>query len=629
MNDQLGALALGYASALREYLSAPSEAGLLRAYDLGHSAISVDAGIVELGAAHGRTVAEACLQARTSEAQLLLRQRAADFLGESLAPVEMMLRGYRENNTRLQDQNATLEQRVAARTAELLDSEMRFRTLADEVPCCVWTADAAGSVTYANRRWHEFFELTEDQTTGDKWVEVIHADDRERFRSSWAEAVIHGAPFTIEVRCRSDGDQLSWLLAHAVPMRNEAGGLTGWFGAAIDITDRKRFEVALQEADQRKDEFLATLAHELRNPLAPIRNAVELLRRAKSDTVLMGQVRLMMERQVAQMVRLIDDLLDITRVTSGKLRLRKERIELASVVQSAVETTRPHIDASAHELTVMLPPEPIVLLADATRLAQVFSNLLDNAAKYTQNGGHIWLNAERQGDHVVISVRDNGIGIPPQQLSRVFEMFSQLDPALERSQGGLGIGLALVKGLVQLHDGSIEAQSGEGAGSEFIVRLPIAQHLAISSPETESDADAQSCGPKFRLLVVDDNRDAADSLAMMLRFVGHDIRTAYDGLEGVQKAATFRPDVVLMDIGMPKLNGYEAASEIRRQPWGQHMALVAVTGWGQEEDKKRASEAGFDFHMVKPVEYSVLEKFLVGLSQCAERARQAGGVHVG
>jgi CheY-like chemotaxis protein/two-component sensor histidine kinase len=336
------------------------------------------------------------------------------------------------------------------------------------------------------------------------------------------------------------------------------------------------------------------------------------MRRADGHGTVAEQSRKMMERQVEQMVRLIDDLIDVSRISRGRIELRRERVELEVVVRSAVEAIRPLVEAAAHELTVTLPPEPVHLDADPTRLTQVFSNLINNAAKYTERGGHIWLTGERRGGEVVISVRDTGIGIAAEHLPRLFEMFSQVAPALERSQGGLGVGLSLVRGLVGLHGGSVEAHSGgPGRGSEFIVRLPITDSPVRRVPQEAGEAgDQPRPGPKHRILVVDDNRDAADSLGMMLRMMGHDVRTAYDGLEAVQAAAAFRPDLVLLDIGLPRMNGYEAARHLREQPWARSMALIALTGWGQEEDRRRALDAGCDHHLTKPVDPAALEKLL-------------------
>jgi PAS domain S-box-containing protein len=414
-----------------------------------------------------------------------------------------------------------------------------------------------------------------------------------------------------EVKFVFDDGSVRYIYGNAVPLLNPDGSVRGCVAAFTDITRLKESEEALRQADRRKDEFLATLAHELRNPLAPIRNSIELLRRGDGNTELIEQASRMMERQVRQIVRLVDDLLDISRITQRKIQLRKERVELGAVVQSAVEECRPLIEAQSDELNVTLPPDPIYLEADPTRLSQVFANLLSNAAKYTEKGGRIWLTAERLGGEIIVSVRDTGIGIAAEHLPHIFEMFSQVAPALERSQGGLGIGLALVRGLVELHGGTIEAGSaGPGRGSEFTVRLPIIETPVQARQEPSGDGEKSGYGKKCRILIADDLRDSADSLAMMLRLAGHDIQTAHDGLEAVQAAATFRPDVALLDIGMPKMNGYQAARHIREQAWGKKMVLVALTGWGHEEDKRRAAEAGFDHHLTKPVEPAALEELL-------------------
>jgi PAS domain S-box-containing protein len=382
---------------------------------------------------------------------------------------------------------------------------------------------------------------------------------------------------------------------------------------ALAYRQLQRAEASLKEADQRKDEFLATLAHELRNPLAPIRNAVELLGQSGDDRAVLEQARSILQRQSTQMVRLIDDLLDISRITRNKLELRKTRVKLVTVVDSAMEAARPLVESAGHQLTVELPGEAVELEADPTRLAQVFANLLTNAAKYTDHGGQIRLAAERIGSDVVVSVRDNGIGIAPQHLPRVFEMFSQVAPALERSQGGLGIGLALVKGLVEMHGGHVEAHSaGLGKGSQFVVRLPVPG--SVAAEQSPAGADEPAASAACRILVADDNKDSAETLALLLRKTGNDVRTAYDGLEAVNVAATFLPDVVMLDIGMPRLNGYDAARRLREQPWGKHMLLIAMTGWGQDEDKRRAAEAGFDHHFTKPVDITVLHGLLATLA---------------
>jgi PAS domain S-box-containing protein len=379
--------------------------------------------------------------------------------------------------------------------------------------------------------------------------------------------------------------------------------------AVEDVSAVRERADELAEAHRHKDEFLATLAHELRNPLAPIRNAIQYLGMEGLKGSDVQTARDVIARQVTVMVRLIDDLLDVSRLSRNKLDIRKQRIELATVVDSAVESSRPLIQQCGHELTVSLPPQPLHLDADAIRLAQVFSNVLNNAAKYTKRGGHIWLTAEQEGSDAVVSVRDNGIGIPAEMLTRIFDMFTQVDRSLERSQGGLGIGLTLVRRLLDLHDGSIEARSdGPDAGSEFVVRLPLIQPPQELPPRRDGPRATALSG--CRILVVDDNKDSADSLKMLLRLKGNDIQTAYDGLEAVEVAETFRPELVLLDIGLPKLNGYDVARRIRQQPWGRDMVLVALTGWGQDEDRRRSQEAGFNFHIVKPVELAALEELL-------------------
>jgi len=369
----------------------------------------------------------------------------------------------------------------------------------------------------------------------------------------------------------------------------------------------------LRDSDRRKDEFLATLAHELRNPLAPIRNALQIIHLSGNNGPAVEQARRMMERQLSQMVRLIDDLLDVSRISRGKLDLRKERIELSAVIKSAVDTAQPLIDAAGHELTLSLLPEPIYLDADPVRLAQIFSNLLNNAAKYMDRGGRIWLTTGREGKEVVVSVRDAGIGIPEDAMPAIFDMFAQVDRSLEKSQGGLGIGLTLVKQLLEMHGGRIEARSeGQGKGAEFIARLPMATVEPLRHAANDA-GDRSVTGGTCRILVADDNRDAAESMSMVLRLMGNEVRTVNDGIKAVEEAEAFRPDMVLLDIGMPRLNGYDAARRIRAERWGKGILVVAITGWGQDEDKRRAADAGFDRHFTKPVHPADLERLIAGL----------------
>ncbi|HET6326235.1 MAG TPA: CHASE3 domain-containing protein [Planctomycetaceae bacterium] len=385
--------------------------------------------------------------------------------------------------------------------------------------------------------------------------------------------------------------------------------------AAVAIDNADLYE-ELRSHDRHKDEFLATLAHELRNPLAPIRSALEVMRLAEDDPSVLNESQTMIDRQVKQMVRLIDDLLDLSRISRGKIELRKERIDLADALKSAVETSRPLIAESGHQLETDLDPQPMLLDADLTRLAQVFLNLLNNSAKYTAPGGRIWLSSAREGDFTVVRVRDNGVGIPPQMLGRIFEMFTQVERSLERAQGGLGIGLTLVRRLVEMHGGTVEAKSeGLGTGSEFTVRIPLAPFAHPASSDGQpGDHPSTSAQKRRRILVVDDNQDAANSLAMLLRIKGHDVRTAYDGISAVDVAALYKPDVVLLDVGLPRLNGFDAARRIREAEHGKNIVLVALTGWGHAEDRRRSKEAGFDHHFVKPADPNMLDTVLNSLN---------------
>jgi len=378
---------------------------------------------------------------------------------------------------------------------------------------------------------------------------------------------------------------------------------------------------ALKNADRRKDEFLATLAHELRNPLAPLRSGLEVLN-ISHDPALAGDTRKMMDRQLTHMVRLVDDLLEVSRITSDKLNLRKEQIPLKDVFETAIEASIPIIDAARHNLTISLPAMPVWLAGDPTRLSQVVSNLLTNASKYTPEGGRIELTAALEGQEAVIRVTDSGLGIPSEMLAEVFEMFTQVNRTLHRAQGGLGIGLALVKRLVELHGGSIRAQSpGLGAGSTFTVRLPSAlPQEKEKEPEPTPETAGAPPPPKSgrRVLVVDDNVDGAVSLAKVLEFCGHETRTAYSGSEALDAARPFNPDVVFLDIGLPGMNGYDVAKQFRDEPSLSGTVLVALTGWGSEDDKRRSKEAGFDFHLTKPVEVRAIENILAGVAKPGE-----------
>jgi PAS domain S-box-containing protein len=412
------------------------------------------------------------------------------------------------------------------------------------------------------------------------------------------------------IRVTKDGRHLDVSLTMS-PIRDDTGRVIGASKVARDITERKQMDSALREADRRKDEFLATLAHELRNPLAPIRHSLEILLRSEGDPRLFRHATDILGRQLSHMIRLVDDLLDVSRITRDKLQLRKTRVDLASIIKHAVEASRPLAERDQQTIEVSLPEQPIYLDADAVRLTQVFSNLFNNACQYTEPGGRIWLTAEGRGAEVVVVVRDSGIGMPADQLDGIFEMFAQVDDESERPRRGLGIGLTLVRRLVQLHDGTVTARSeGRGLGSEFEVRLPVAEShpdLEASEPSRPVDSTAR------RILVVDDNHDSAESIATLLQISGHETFVVHDGLSAVEAAEHLRPDVVLLDVGLPKLSGIDACRRMRSHAWGRGMVIVALTGWGQESDRRNTREAGFDAHLVKPVDYGDLLQLLAAL----------------
>jgi PAS domain S-box-containing protein len=437
---------------------------------------------------------------------------------------------------------------------------------------------------------------------------TFHPDDAAAVEREVSDAIKDRRDFSIAFRFRhfSTGEW-RWLDAKGRAVYGADGAPQMLFGLGIDITDRQRAVEALQEADRRKDEFLATLAHELRNPLAPINSGLHILRSSQDP----GQRTIalqIMERQLNQMVRLVDDLLDVARITTGKVEVRHEPLDLATAINDAVETSQPLLGDRIQNLTVTPPPRPVFVNGDRIRLAQVFANLLNNSQKYSEAGQPITITLDREGDDAVVRVKDAGMGIHPEMLPRVFDMFRQADRTGGRSRGGLGIGLSLVKRIVELHGGTVTARSeGLGLGSEFIVRLP-----AIESPVQSVSAapDSEGMSTRRRILVVDDNADAAESLAALLSISGHETRMAHDGHEALQQAERFQPDIVFLDIGMPTLDGHETAKLIRRQPWGKDMVLVALTGWGQSEDRRRSKDAGFNHHLVKPADPEVVEKLL-------------------
>jgi PAS domain S-box-containing protein len=460
------------------------------------------------------------------------------------------------------------------------------------------------------------------------WVKYVLPEDRSRAEEELRRAVKDGEGL-FEYRVIWPDGSVRWLQARGKLFFDEAGKPSRWIGINIDVTERKQMDEslrrqtrALREADRRKDEFLAILAHELRNPLAPISNAIRILELRGDDPEVVTQTREVMERQVHQMSRLVDDLLEVSRIGRGKISLEKAPVDLANVIATAVETCRPLVEAHRHTLTVSLPERPARVEADSARLSQVLSNLLNNAAKYTEDGGRIDLIVEQSQGDVVIRVRDNGIGIAPKRLPAIFDMFEQIEGAADRSEGGLGIGLTLARRLVEMQGGKIEAHSdGLGKGSEFVTRLPaFVEPATETASKPEEELSAPSGGGPRRVLVVDDNVDSAESMAVLLRLDGHEVRLAHDGEAALEEARVFRPDVMFLDLSLPKMDGYEVARRLRQEPEMSGMTLVAMTGYGHAEERRRTREAGFHAHLVKPVDFDLLRNLLSSLP-----TNQAGG----
>jgi PAS domain S-box-containing protein len=521
------------------------------------------------------------------------------------------------------------EHRERQLLAEAASANAKFHAFFEQGALFAGIMDVDGTLLEANRLSLEACGFTREQVIGKPfWEGPWWSPSQplvEQIRAASGEAAA-GQTFHAEMPYFvADGSQ---RLAEVTiqPIRDESGRVLFLAPTGQDVTERKRLEdnlrrlaADLSEADRRKNEFLAMLAHELRNPLAPISNATRALRLSDGQGGGLQAASAMLERQVGQMARLVDDLLDMSRITRGKIELRKERVELAPIVHQAVEAVVAQYRSMNHELTVTLPPQPVHLEADPARLAQVIGNLLNNACKFTDRGGHVWLTVDREGDQAVIRVRDTGIGIAADDRSRLFEMFAQVDTSLERSRDGLGIGLTLVRTLVEMHGGTVQVHSeGLGRGSEFTIRLPVAAATARPSPQPAVREPLRSSVGR-RILIVDDSEDGAESLAMLLRLEGHETYKAHDGQEAIKAAERLRPDVVLLDIGLPILNGYEVCRRIRREAWGQHLTIVALTGWDQEEDRHRSREAGFDAHMVKPVDHDELLKLLASLPVLLDR----------
>lgn len=505
--------------------------------------------------------------------------------------------------------------------AALMSREQQLQHVTDNAAVMVVQCSRDLKYVFVNKTTAEFFGRTVDEIIGRPIVEVIGADALEAIRPH-VEMVLRGERVEYEGVVPYARRGPRWMRGVYVPDRNVQGDVVGWIGAIADLTEHKRMvealresEEALRESDRRKDRFLATLAHELRNPLSPIRYSIAMLKMKGTEDAKALAAYDVIDRQVSSMARLLDELLDINKLGRDNLQILRENVALEAVIANAIETMRPLIESRRHEIEVVLPGAPVKLDADPVRLAQVFGNLLNNAAKYMDPGGRIKLTADVESGSVVVRVKDNGIGIAPESLPHLFEMFSQVPVARERAQGGIGIGLSLAKGLVELHGGTIEAHSeGVGKGAEFLVRLPIATGASVPAADPTPRFRPGAKGGR-RILIADDLKDNADSLAIMLRSIGHEVHVVNDGESAVAAALELQPEIMLLDIGMPYLNGYEACRRIRQQPRGRSIFLIAQTGWGQDDDKRRAEEAGFDHHLLKPVDGDALLALLASRSE--------------
>jgi len=490
-------------------------------------------------------------------------------------------------------------------------SEARMRLAMDAAEYGGWEWDRQSGEMIWSDKTRELLGIGPGEPVSFEQFQLhIHPDDRERRERAITAAWISGVHANEYRIVRPDGE-VRWLSSRGRVVRGPDGG-ERMLGVVGDISEQKQLVAALQDADHRKDEFLATLAHELRNPLAPLRNSLAIVQRSRANATTFDKAAGVMERQLSQLVRLIDDLLDVSRLSLDKLTLRVEVTDLAAIVEHAVEACRPTAERAGHVLEVSIPDEPVRLHGDRARLAQVFANLIGNACKFTPDGGRIVVAARREGESAVVSVKDDGIGIDGAEIDRVFEMFAQVDHSLERSRGGLGIGLTLVRRLVEMHGGSVAATSaGLDHGSEFVVTLPLASELCDAAvPVIASPPQAKPPASRLQILVVDDNGDSADSLALLLSLSGHETHIARDGPQALARAEALRPQAILLDLGLPGLSGYEVCRRLREAPWTASTPIIAITGWGQDDDRQRSKDAGFDGHLVKPIVLAELTALL-------------------
>jgi PAS domain S-box-containing protein len=587
--------------------------GLTRDEAIGRS--SLELGLYVDPADRRRGIEQLERDGRFSDFELRVRDRAGNVRLLRVAAEMIEVDGEAAMLTIHRD--VTEQQRV---DAALRDSEERLRLALEGARIGMWATDLTGGLTECTPINCELLGVDPQAPprTAKEWFHLIHPDDRELVDAAWKSAAEHGTPYSVEFRAiRADGT-MRWIDSRAQFHRDAAGTPVRVLGISMDITERKDAEFALREADRRKDEFLATLAHELRNPLAPLRTAAHLLSSPALGEGARRDAHQMIERQVGHLTRLVDDLLEVSRFTLGRIVLHREKVGIAMAVEHAVEAARAAIEDVGHRLVLDVPDEPLWVEADLVRLSQVFANLLTNAARYTPAGGQVRVKAYASEREVVVSVKDTGVGLAPEMLGRIFDMFMQVPQSVRSRHEGLGIGLALSRRLVELHGGTIEARSaGVGCGSEFSVRLP-----RVEAPRDLLPAAARpprAAGEGRRILVVDDNVDAALSLAVLLELLGHDVRSVHDGYAALELLELEPFDVVLLDIGMPMLDGYEVARRVRELLGDRAPKLVALTGWGQSDDRARSAEAGFDHHLLKPADPGVIAQVIEALAGAESR----------
>ncbi len=556
-------------------------------------------------------------------------QQTHDELGVVVSAFNKMLDEVEVRTRALEESNRVLRQEASSRAAAeaaLRASERLYRAVGESINYGVWVTDADGRCTYVSESLLRLIGKTQSQCAEFGWLDALHPEDRHDTHQAWRDCVQSGSIWYREHRFLGADGSYHHVLAQGVPVTSEDGKITGWAGINLDISRMKETEDALRETDRRKDEFLAVLAHELRNPLAPIRYAVQLLDLPAADERRRRWGHDVIARQVQRMALLLDDLLDVSRITRGRLELHRERVDLNAIVSAAVETARPLIESKEHRLQLELPDQPLCLDVDPLRISQALSNLLTNAAKYTDPGGSIGLRVILGDGGLIFAVRDTGVGLSATALPRLFQMFSQLDQSKDRTEGGLGIGLALVKGLVELHGGTVGAESaGPGLGSTFQIILPRTTVVAESAAKAAlalTERTAAEAG--FTVLVADDNADTAETLAEILRCDGHAVTTAYNGQSALDTALRLRPEAVVLDVGMPGLTGHEVARRIREQFWGKASLLIAVTGWGKPQDRDQAIVAGFDYHLTKPVEARDIRELLRSRREARGASVQGG-----